>query len=137
MRVLITGGAGFIGQRLIADLLARGIALAPAPVRAVERVLCLDQAPGELRDPRLDYVAADIAQDTVFERLFKTPFDLVLHLAAVVSGTAEADFELGMRVNLDGTRRLLDACRVAGDRPRLLFSSSVAVFGGELPGGGR
>jgi nucleoside-diphosphate-sugar epimerase len=57
----------------------------------------------------------------------------VVHLAAVVSGTAEADFDLGMRVNLDGTRHLLEACRALGTAPRLLFSSSIAVFGGALP----
>jgi nucleoside-diphosphate-sugar epimerase len=58
---------------------------------------------------------------------------VVVHLAAVVSGTAEADFDLGMRVNLDGTRHLLEACRALGTAPRLLFSSSIAVFGGALP----
>jgi nucleoside-diphosphate-sugar epimerase len=58
---------------------------------------------------------------------------VVVHLAAVVSGTAEADFDLGMRVNLDGTRHLLQACRAAGQSPRVLFSSSIAVFGGDLP----
>ena len=58
---------------------------------------------------------------------------LVIHLAAVVSGTAEADFDLGMRVNLDGARNLLEAVRAQGNRPRLLFSSSIAVFGGNLP----
>src|SRR5690606_32816075 len=57
----------------------------------------------------------------------------VFHLAAVVSGGAEADFELGMRVNLDGTRLLLDICRRRGTRPRVVFASSVAVYGGDLP----
>jgi len=57
----------------------------------------------------------------------------VFHFAAVVSGQAEADFDIGMRVNLDGIRNMLDACREAGNQPRLLFSSSIAVFGVPLP----
>ena len=56
-----------------------------------------------------------------------------LHLAAIVSGMAEADFDLGMRINVDATRTLLELCRSAGNRPRVVFTSSVAVFGGELP----
>jgi nucleoside-diphosphate-sugar epimerase len=59
--------------------------------------------------------------------------DAVFHLAAVVSGQAEADFDLGMRVNLDATRTVLEACRFAGTAPKVIFTSSVAVFGGELP----
>ena len=59
--------------------------------------------------------------------------DSVFHLAAVVSGAAEADFDLGMRVNLDGTRALLDALRGEARRPKVVFSSSVAVFGGAMP----
>jgi len=57
----------------------------------------------------------------------------VFHLAAIVSGMAEADFDLGMRINVDATRTLLELCRAAGNRPRIVFTSSVAVFGGDLP----
>jgi nucleoside-diphosphate-sugar epimerase len=57
----------------------------------------------------------------------------IFHLAAIVSGMAEADFDLGMRINVDATRTLLELCREAGNRPRVVFTSSVAVFGGDLP----
>ena len=57
----------------------------------------------------------------------------VFHLAAIVSGQAEADFDLGMRVNVDASRSLLEACRASGHRPRVVFTSSVAVYGGDLP----
>src|SRR6476620_10959154 len=59
--------------------------------------------------------------------------DAVFHLAAIGSGMAEADFDLGMRINVDATRTLLDLCRAAGTRPRVVFTSSAAVFGGALP----
>jgi nucleoside-diphosphate-sugar epimerase len=69
----------------------------------------------------------------VLQRVIDRGTSSIFHLAAVVSGMAEEDFDLGMRVNLDATRRLLDACRDSGSRPRLVFASSVAVYGGDLP----
>lgn len=133
MRVLITGGAGFIGQRLIAALLARGTLDTGAGAQPIESIDCVDTAAGAIREPRVRNHAIDIADSARLGALVDERTTAVFHLAAVVSGTAESDFALGMRVNLDGTRGLLDACRVAGARPRLLFASSIAVFGGELP----
>lgn len=137
MQILITGGAGFLGQQLIARLLADGrvrlqgdSGMQEAPI---DRIVCFDQSEGAIRDPRVDNVAGDIADPQRLRGLVTRDTGLVVHLAAVVSGTAEADFDLGMRVNLDGTRHLLEACRAAGQVPRLLFSSSIAVFGGALP----
>ncbi len=80
-------------------------------------------------------LVADLADPGVAEQALMDRPDVVFHLAAVVSGEAEADFEKGYRVNLDGTRRLLEAIRAAGGgyRPRVVFSSSIAVFGAPFP----
>ena len=137
MEILITGGAGFLGQQLVAALLSRGtLTLHDAGGRRdepIERIVCFDQGEGAILDPRVRNVAGDIADPAQVRALVSKDTGAVIHLAAVVSGTAEADFDLGMRVNVDGTRALLDALRALGTAPRLLFSSSVAVFGGALP----
>jgi nucleoside-diphosphate-sugar epimerase len=129
MKVLITGGTGFVGSRLARELLKRG-ALNGQPIA---QVVLADQFP-------LPEAAADLAKETrvqvrvgkLLEQCegFKADrFDGVFHLASAVSGECEADFELGLRSNLDSTRALLDALRAAGNVPRFVFSSSVAVFG--------
>ncbi|HYF59323.1 MAG TPA: D-erythronate dehydrogenase [Burkholderiaceae bacterium] len=137
MRILITGGAGFLGQQLIARLLAAGrIRLddeGAAREEPIDEIVCFDQGEGRLRDARVRNVAGDVSDAATVRALVDADTGVVVHLAAVVSGTAEADFDLGMRVNLDGTRHLLEACRAQGHVPRLLFSSSIAVFGGALP----
>lgn len=138
MKVLITGGAGFLGQQLVGALLRQGsLALADDSGRVTEHplsgIVCFDVAEGRIADPRVSNRAGDIGDPRTVAALVDKDTAVVVHLAAVVSGTAEADFELGMRVNLDGTRHLLEACRAMGHRPRLLFSSSIAVFGGDLP----
>jgi D-erythronate 2-dehydrogenase len=133
MKILITGGAGFLGQRLARRLLQRGqIASADggAP-RPIDRIVLVDRvAPPPLDDARIRVVAADIADEAAMRPLIESDLDLVFHLAAVVSGQAEADFDLGMRVNLDASRQLLDLCRGIGSRPTVVFTSSVAVYGG-------
>ena len=131
MRVLITGGAGFIGKKLAARLLERGRLLD----QPVDQVTLFDVAPAEglPDDPRLQLRAGDITRPGVLLDLLRPGYDAVYHLAAVVSGAAEADIDLGYAVNLDGTRHLLDAVRAFGAKPRLVFASSCAVFGGELP----
>jgi nucleoside-diphosphate-sugar epimerase len=137
MKMLITGGAGFLGQQLIARVLAAGgLRLhdaGGARDEPVTHIVCFDQGLGALQDPRVRNLAGDISDPAQVRALVDRDTGVVVHLAAVVSGTAEADFDLGMRVNLDGTRHLLEACRAAGHAPRLLFSSSIAVFGGALP----
>ncbi|MGE3928273.1 MAG: NAD-dependent epimerase/dehydratase family protein, partial [Lautropia sp.] len=138
MKILITGGAGFLGQQLIAALLAAGkLELADAAgqrvAHPIDRIVSFDVAAGRIEDARVDNRTGDIGDPQVVAGLVDRDTAAIVHLAAVVSGTAEADFDLGMRVNLDGTRHLLDACRRAGHQPRLLFSSSIAVFGGQLP----
>jgi len=138
MKVLITGGAGFLGQQLVRALLQEGsIKLTDESGRAqdheISRIVCFDVIEGRITDPRVVNRSGDIGDASTVAGLIDRETGVVVHLAAVVSGTAEADFDLGMRVNLDGTRNLLDSCRTQGHRPRLLFSSSIAVFGGDLP----
>ncbi len=133
MNIVITGGAGFLGQQLIRALVARGTLTLDGNTRPITRIVCFDQGEGAFIHPIVANVAGNIADPAAVSALVGRDTHVVIHLAAVVSGTAEADFDLGMRVNLDGTRHLLEACRASGAVPRVLFSSSIAVFGGELP----
>jgi len=129
MNVLITGGAGFLGARLARTLLQRG-ALAG---QAIRRLVLADQVDPHdaalLGDTRVRACVGDLAAQ--LPELMAEPFDAIFHLAAAVSGECEADFDLGMRANFDTTRQLLDACRAAANVPRLVFSSSLAVFGSD------
>ncbi|MEO6928294.1 MAG: D-erythronate dehydrogenase [Casimicrobiaceae bacterium] len=137
MNVLITGGAGFIGQRLARELLARGKLCGPSGGdETIERITLLDVAAAPaFDDPRINTVAGDIADAAVLAAHIGRDTASVFHLAAVVSGQAERDFDLGMRVNMDASRLLLEACLAAGSKPRVLFTSSVAVYGGQIAGG--
>jgi nucleoside-diphosphate-sugar epimerase len=136
MRVVITGGGGFLGWRLARALLARGRLTAPdGAEREIARIVLLDAAfpPGMPDDPRLEVMRGDVAERAEVERAVTPDTGALFHLAAVVSGGAEADFDLGMRVNLEGTRLLLERMRQCARPPRLVFASSVAAFGGQLP----
>jgi nucleoside-diphosphate-sugar epimerase len=138
MNILITGGAGFLGARLARALLAAGsLSLRGAPPRPIRQVVLADRgpAPADLAvDPRVRSVQGDLI-DLVQRRALPEPgTDLVFHLAAAVSAECEADFDLGMRSNLDTTRALLDGCRALGTCPVFVFASSLAVFG-QQPGG--
>jgi len=136
MKVVVTGGSGFLGQRLLRDLCERGrLTDAAGRERAIERIVAVDQAPCSepVADGRLGYVLGDVADASFIAGVLDADTVSVFHLAAVVSGAAERDFDLGMRVNLDGTRRLLEACRRQALPPKLVFASSVAVFGQPLP----
>jgi nucleoside-diphosphate-sugar epimerase len=130
MKILITGGAGFLGQRLARRLLDRG-ELNGQPI--TEMVLLDVVAGNDFGDKRVRVETGDIADRSVLERAIDTKTEAIFHLAAIVSGQAEADFELGMRINLDASRLLLEVCRARGHAPRVLFTSSVAVYGGTLP----
>ena len=132
MKVVVTGAAGFLGQRLIREVVQRGELTDSRGARhRVDRIVAVDQvaAPGQ---DLVQTLVGDVG-DAAFVRKAVRGADSVFHLAAVVSGAAEADFDLGMRVNLDGTRALLEALRSEARRPKVVFSSSVAVFGGALP----
>jgi D-erythronate 2-dehydrogenase len=135
MKVLITGGAGFLGQRLARELLKRGeIAHANGERHRITELVLLDVVQGpDLGDARVTSLVGDIGERRVLENAVDTNTAAIFHLAAIVSGQAEADFDLGMRINLDASRLLLEVCRARGHRPRVVFTSSVAVYGGELP----
>lgn len=136
MRIVITGGAGFIGKRLARALLARGTLMdRHGTVQPIRQLTLFDvvQAEGLLHDPRLELRTGDIADPAQTRALIADGTDGVFHLAAIVSANAEEDFDLGYRVNLDGTRHILEACRALKEPPRLVFASSVAVYGGDLP----
>ena len=123
MRIAITGGGGFLGGRLAGQFLANG---------HVERVLVVDtQGAAPAPDPRAAFLKADLTDPGAAAAAVEDA-DVVFHLAAVVSGQAESDFDLGMRVNIEGTRNLLEAARAGGRRPRFVFASSLAVFGPPL-----
>ena len=136
MYVLIIGAAGMLGSKLAARLLRDG----RVGGRTVERLTLADVVRPQPPDggaAQFETVAADLAAPGEAELLIAGRPELIFHLAAVVSGEAEADFELGYRVNLDGTRALLEAIRAAhiadGYHPRLVFTSSIAVYGVPLP----
>ncbi|MBV9199613.1 MAG: SDR family oxidoreductase [Alphaproteobacteria bacterium] len=127
MRIVITGGCGFLGRRVALQLLGRD---------DVDELVLFDNAPSALplpEDKRVTLVTGDIADRVAVGGVISRGTASVLHLAAVVSGQAEADTDLGYRVNLDGTRAVLDACRALGTCPRVVFASSLAVYGGALP----
>ncbi len=116
MRILVTGGAGYIGSALVRAL-------------GEAEVVATDQSAMPLRHALVGNIAYP-----QFARSLVTPeVDVVFHLASLVSGGAEQNFELGTKVNLDATRDLLEACRLAGHRPKFVFASSIAVYGGRLP----
>ncbi|SOZ51088.1 putative NAD-dependent epimerase/dehydratase [Cupriavidus taiwanensis] len=138
MNVLITGGAGFLGLQLARLLLQRGTLNLDGQAVAFERLTLLDVVAPQGLDQGLDngrvrVVTGDLSDAAVLRQAIDRDTGAVFHLAAVVSGQAEADFDLGMRVNLDASRALLETCRELGHKPRVLFTSSVAVYGGELP----
>jgi nucleoside-diphosphate-sugar epimerase len=136
VKVLVTGSAGFLGQRLTRALLDRGsLTSSTGQVEPIDEIVLLDATdPSAVpADRRVRTVKGDVAERAHLEELVDPETASIFHLAAVVSGAAEADFDLGMRVNLLATQHLLDICRARGHRPKVVFTSSVAVYGGTLP----
>lgn len=134
MKVLITGGGGFIGNRLAQELLKQGtLADAEGKPTALSQITLLDIGFPQAKDPRLTYIEGDLTDPLLLAKAMGKDTSTVFHLASIVSGGAEADFDLGLRVNLNGTRSLLEACRQQHCPPRFLFASSVAAFGKFFP----
>ena len=136
MHVLVIGAAGMVGRKLVEALVAKG----EINGKLVERLTLVDivepMVPARFAG-KAQSVAADLSDEGVAAGLIAGRPDRIFHLAAIVSGEAEADFEKGYRVNLDGTRALLEAIRLEGQKspykPKLVFTSSIAVFGEPLP----
>ena len=135
MNVVITGAAGFLGNRLTDALLARGFLRATdGRDHPIDRITLVDVVDPQHRDgPRVVRITGDVTDASLLERAIDAKASAIFHLAAIVSGMAEADFDLGMRVNIDASRALLDVCRNTGRCPRFVFTSSIAIFGGALP----
>ncbi len=131
MQILITGGGGFIGQKL-ARRLASDAHLRGQPIAGLTLADLAEPAPIDAPFP-VRSCRCDISDAGAVAGLMAQPFDVIFHLAAVVSGAAEADFDLGLRVNLLGTLHLLQAARAGGNQPIFVQASSAAVHGGEEP----
>jgi nucleoside-diphosphate-sugar epimerase len=135
MNIVVTGAAGFLGHRLIETLLKTGELTGrsghPEEIRQI--VACDIVAPVGWADSRVKALACDIANAGEIAAVIGPETDTVFHLAAVVSGQAEQDFDLGMRVNFQGTWTVLERIRSAAPGAKLVMTSSVAVFGGALP----
>ena len=137
MKVLVTGGTGFLGRRLVSALLERGaVTGADGAEHEIERIVVSDIGPGISPlpdDSRIELRLGDFTEPGAAESLIDAGTGAIFHLAAVVSGEAEQNFDLGMRINFHGSVRLLDAIRTRGACPRLVFTSSVAAYGGDMP----
>lgn len=131
MHVLVTGAGGMIGRKLAEWLAADGAIGSRRIARLILADLTAPRAPSAAFP--VETAAVDISAPGAAARLVASGPDIVFHLAAIVSGEAEADFDKGYRVNLDGTRLLFEAIRAGGKAPRVVFASSIAVFGGPYP----
>ena len=134
MHIMIIGGAGMLGRK-VADQLAKTGVLGQQPVVELTLVDVFDPVAPVGFVGRLNLERQDLSQPAAAAALVARRPDVIIHLAAIVSSEAEADFDKGYAVNLDGTRHLFEAIRQAGDdyRPRVVFTSSLAVFGAPLP----
>jgi nucleoside-diphosphate-sugar epimerase len=134
LHILVLGAAGMVGRKLSERLLRDG----RLGKRDITKLTLQDVVAPVKPDKAgfaVDTVAGDFAVAGFAEKLVASRPDVILHLAAIVSGEAELDFDKGYRINLDGTRMLLDAIRLVGDgyKPRIVFTSSIAVFGAPFP----
>src|SRR4051794_5034207 len=134
MKVIITGGGGFLGSQLCAKLLERGALTGPSGAEETIREIVLLDAifHRSAADPRVRQIAGDISQrETVFSAVGNDAASAIFHLASMVSGECEERFDDALRVNLDGGRHVFEAARAAVECPRVVFASSIACFGGE------
>lgn len=130
MRIVLLGGAGFLGHKLAKALVAKG----QLQGQRIDELVIFDKSQAALESGnRFKVIAGDMTDKVTLEQLILPHTDMVIHLAAIVSGEAEKNFDLGMQVNLQATQTLLEVCRKLSKPPRLLFASSIAVFGGEMP----
>jgi D-erythronate 2-dehydrogenase len=137
VHIAVTGGTGFLGSRLARELLAAGsLSAAGRASRPLSRLTLIDRAPASpdlAADDRVNVIRGDLTDlldNVATARDALADAEVIFHLASAVSGECEADFDLGLRANLQATQALLASCRALGTTPVVVFSSSVAVFGG-------
>jgi D-erythronate 2-dehydrogenase len=131
MRILITGGCGFLGVKLAKALLQTGSLCINGASQPIKRLVLTDlvSPPAELlQDERVQFIGGNLRTLLAHDKAMLSDIQVVFHLAAAVSGECEANFDLGMSSNLDTTRDLLEACRASQHIPTVVFASSVAVF---------
>jgi nucleoside-diphosphate-sugar epimerase len=132
MHILVTGAAGMIGRKLTTRLVKdRGL-----NGKSIDRLTLVDVVAPEKPagfSGAVELSASDLSAPGVAPKTVAGKPDVIFHLAGVVSGEAETDFEKGYRVNLDGTRALLEAIRAAAYKPKIIFTSSIAVYGAPFP----
>ena len=130
MHVLILGAGGFIGARLAKELIKNGGLFGGKP----DRVTLVDTAfpEGKLPARGVDYVEGDFSEEQTMRGILDQRPDMIFHLAAIVSGEAEKNFDLGMKINFHASLQLLELCRNLDLHPRIVFSSSCGVFGGDV-----
>jgi len=138
MNILITGGTGFIGQRLASELLDRGtLNLDGKNEKPIAHIILADNTVPDLsqaglhNNPMTELSLGDISDPVFVASLFKHDLHVIFHLASIVSGHGEQDFDLAMKVNLDGMRLVFEQARAQQNNPRLVFTSSIAAFGGD------
>lgn len=132
MHILITGAAGMIGRKLTARLVKDG----NLNGKSIDHLTLVDVVAPEKPagfSGAVELSASDLSASGVAAKTIAGKPDVIFHLAGVVSGEAETDFEKGYRVNLDGTRTLLEAIRAAAYKPKVVFTSSIAVYGAPFP----
>jgi nucleoside-diphosphate-sugar epimerase len=132
VRVLITGAAGMIGRKLTERLVKEG-RLIGRPITAIDLSDVVPAPAPPAPEIKIRARVGDLSMPGVIDTLIEKRPEVVFHLAGIVSGESESNFELGYRVNLDGTRALFDAIRLAGYGPRIVYTSSIAVFGAPFP----
>jgi D-erythronate 2-dehydrogenase len=131
MRILITGGCGFLGVKLAKALLQTGSLCINGASQPIKRLVLTDLVPPPaelLQDERVQFIGGNLRTLLAHDKAMLSDIQVVFHLAAAVSGECEANFDLGMSSNLDTTRDLLEACRASQHIPTVVFASSVAVF---------
>jgi nucleoside-diphosphate-sugar epimerase len=128
-RIVITGAGGFVGKRLVRALLHRG-ELGGRPIGAIT---CVDIALPPVADARVRGIAGDLLDAAVLAEAVRGGVDTVFHLATIPGGAAERNYDLSRRVNVDGAFAVLEAVRNAAAPPRVVFTSTIAVYGVPLP----
>jgi nucleoside-diphosphate-sugar epimerase len=131
MHIVVTGANGFVGKALVSRILSRGNVLPGVPLESLTLVdIGFDAAP---EDPRVRIVKGSIGEHTVLREALSRPADCVFHLASIPGGAAEANYELGLQINLKATFDMLELLRMQDKPARFVFSSSIAVYGAPLP----